>query len=115
MNDAALDIRLDFNCPACALAVPSGFVYCPRCRAAAEGRDYDPQEVDSHERHYVVSLVVLSLGALALPRLLRSKAFSAAEKAGLGLVGILNTAGVVVVCVWFATWFPKYLSGLQQQ
>ena len=110
-----LDLTFEFNCPTCALALPGGFVYCPRCRAGAEGREFDPESTRSHERQYVISLVVLTLGALALPRLLRSTAFSAAEKLGLGLLGILNTASVFGVCVLFARWFPTYLRSLTQQ
>jgi hypothetical protein len=84
-------------CPTCTLAVPQGFSFCPRCRAKAEGRAWDPGEVDRHERQYVLSLVVLSLGALALPRLWRSPAFSPAGKVAVSLVGLLNTGGVVVI------------------
>ena len=107
-----LDPRAGACCPRCALGVPAGFAFCPRCRALAEGREYDPGEVDRHERAYVFSLVALSLGALGVPRLLRSRSFSAAEKAALALLGLLNTGGVVVVLVVFARWFPAYLEGL---
>ncbi len=107
-----LDLGTDFNCPTCGLGVPSGFVYCPRCRAQAEGRDYDGREIDRHERQYVFSLVVLSLGVLAIPRLFRSQAFSKTEQAGLALLGVLNSGSVVVVCVLFARWFPLYLASL---
>ena len=115
MSEASLDLTFDFNCPACALSVPGGFVYCPRCRAGAEGVEYDPESTRSHERQYVFSLVVLTLGALALPRLFRSTAFTASEKAGLGLLGVLNTGAVLVVCVLFARWFPVYLRSLTYQ
>lgn len=86
-----------YACPTCALSVPQGLSFCPRCRAKAEGRPWDPGEVDRHERQYVLSLVVLSLGALALPRLWRSPAFSPAGKVGVSVIGLLNTGGVVVV------------------
>lgn len=116
MNESAatieLDLDADFNCPTCGLGVPGGFVYCPRCRAQAEGREYDAREIDRYERHYVFSLVVLSLGALAIPRLFRSHAFSKLEQACLALLGLLNTGAVVVVCVFFARWFPLYLESL---
>ena len=61
---AELDASSAFNCPRCVLAIPPGFTFCPRCRAVAEGREYDPAEADPYERHYVISLVALSLGAL---------------------------------------------------
>lgn len=107
-----LDLGADFNCPTCALGVPGGFVYCPRCRAKAEGREFDAGVIDRHERQYVFSLVVLSLGALAIPRLFRSQAFSKSEQAGLALLGLLNSGAVIVVCVLFARWFPLYLASL---
>lgn len=95
------------RCPSCALDVPEGLAFCPRCRAKAEGRAYDPLEVDRHERAYVISLVVLSLGAAAIPRLLRSPAFSPAQKALLALLGALNSIGVVVVLyLFFTAWLP---------
>ena len=108
----ALDTSLDFNCPSCGLAVPGGLSYCPRCRAACEGREYDPNEADAHERSYVISLVVLSLGAVAIPRLLRSPAFSPLGKACLTLLGLLNTGAVVGIGYWF---FALYLPGMIAQ
>lgn len=100
------------QCPRCALELPAALSYCPRCRAQAQGKPYDPRAVDAHERHYVFTLVALTLGALAIPRALRSPAFSPAEKAGLALLGLLNTGGVVVVLVLFVRWLPLYLQGL---
>jgi predicted RNA-binding Zn-ribbon protein involved in translation (DUF1610 family) len=112
---ATLDTSAEFNCPTCGLAVPSGFSFCPRCRATAQGREYDPKEADAHERQYVFSLVVLTLGALAIPRALRSTAFTAGEKAFLALLGVANTTAVVVVLVLFGRWFPLYLQSLLQR
>jgi hypothetical protein len=111
----ALDLTHPFNCPTCALSVPGGFAFCPRCRAKAEGRAYDASETRAHERQYVFSLVVLTLGALAIPRLMRSDGFTSGEKAGLGLLGVLNTAAVVVVLLVFARYFPEYLRSLTQR
>ena len=111
----ALDTSAEFNCPSCGLGVPSGFSFCPRCRARAEGREYDPKEADAHERQYVFSLVVLTLGALAIPRALRSTAFSGGEKAFLTILGLANTTAVVLVLVLFGRWFPLYLQGLLQR
>lgn len=102
----------DYECPTCALSVPEGLLFCPRCRADAQGRDYDPRELHAHERQYVFSLVALTLGALAIPRLLRSRSFSGGEKLLLGLLGAANTGAVVVVCWLFSRWFPTYLSSL---
>ncbi len=111
-----LDLSTEFNCPACGLGVQSGFSFCPRCRAVAEGRDYDPAEADRHERHFVLSLVLLSLGALAIPRLLRSQAFSPGWKAVLAVVGVLYTAICLGILYWFAfAWFPGYVEGLYHQ
>jgi hypothetical protein len=98
------------ECPTCALEVPDGLTFCPRCRAKGEGRVYDPTEADRHERSYVLSLVVLSLGALAIPRLLRSPAFSRPQKVLLALAGALNTSGVVVVgALFFTRWLPAII------
>ncbi|MBX3467094.1 MAG: hypothetical protein KF878_09370 [Planctomycetes bacterium] len=95
-------------CPTCALAVPAGFSYCPRCRAAAEERPYDPDEVDRHERQYVLSLVVLSLGAAAIPRLLRSRAFSPGAKVLVALLGLANTGAVFGIgYAFFWRWLPE--------
>jgi hypothetical protein len=96
-------------CPTCELEVPEGLPFCPRCRAAAEGRPYDPDEVDRHERQFVLTLVVVSLGAVAIPRLLRSPAFTPTEKAVVAVLGLLNT-GAVVAILW-AGWhyLPHYV------
>lgn len=97
-------------CPTCELELPDGLTFCPRCRAAAEGRPFDPGEVDRHERAYVLSLVALSLGALAIPRALQSRAFGPAGKLGLTLIGLVNTGGVVVICWLLLTrWLPGWI------
>lgn len=99
-----------YACPTCALEIVPGLTYCPRCRAQGEGRPFEPDAVDRHERAYVVSLVVVSLGALATPRLWRSPAFGTGAKLGLTLVGALNTGGVVLVLWWFTQrWLPALL------
>ena len=101
------------RCPTCALDVPRAATFCPRCRAVAEGRPYDPREVDRHERSYVLSLVLLSLGALAIPRLLRSPSFSPWEKGALALLGAAQTALALAIAVWFfGAWLPETLSAL---
>lgn len=98
------------SCPTCDLSVPEGLSFCPRCRAAAEGRPYDPDEADRHERQYVISLVVLSLGVVALPRLLRSPAFSPLGKLVVGLLGVLNTTFALGLGYWFFWhWLPDLL------
>ncbi|MCO5170166.1 MAG: hypothetical protein M9894_27850 [Planctomycetes bacterium] len=98
-------------CPTCALTVPDGLSYCPRCRAAAEGRPYDPDEVDRHERQYVLSLVVLSLGAAAIPRLLRSRSFSPGAKVLVALLGVANTSAVVGIGYgFFWHWLPDQVA-----
>lgn len=104
-----------FACPTCALEVPEGFSYCPRCRAVAEGRAYDPNELDRHERQYVLALVVFSLGALAIPRLMRSRAFSPLGKLAVALLGIFNT-GAVVAIVYYVLWYwlPDHVATLQR-
>ena len=96
------------HCPTCELEVPDGLPFCPRCRARAEGRELDPHEVDRHERAYVLSLVGLSLGVLAIPRALRSRAFGPLGKLGLTLLGIGNTTGALALGWWF---FARYLPG----
>ena len=101
------------RCPSCELDIPDGLTFCPRCRARAEGREWDPGEVDRHERQYVLSLVGLSLGALAIPRALRSRAFSGPGKLGLVLLGLGNTGGVVLILWWFlGSFLPGYVDGL---
>lgn len=102
-------------CPTCALEVPVGLAFCPRCRAKAEGREYDPGEVDRHERQYVLSLVVLSLGALAIPRLWRSPAFSPMGKVVVTLLGLANTGAVVVILyLFFTLWLPDQLEAARR-
>jgi hypothetical protein len=101
-------------CPTCDLDVPEGLAFCPRCRAKAEGRVYDPGEADRHERQYVLSLVVLSLGALAIPRLLRSPAFSPRGKALVALLGLANTGAVVVVLVLVWRWLPAFVESMRR-
>lgn len=104
-----------FACPTCELEVPEGFAFCPRCRAKAEGRPYDPNEIDRHERQYVLSLVVLSLGALAIPRLWRSPAFSPLGKVLVTLLGLVNTGGVVVIIYFvFWHWLPDQVEPLRR-
>ena len=106
----------EFGCPTCALAVPAGFTFCPRCRAQAEGRSFDPDELDRHERSYVLSLVLLSLGALAIPRLWRSPAFSPAGKVALSVFGVLYTGLALLLGWWFfAVWFPDLLAASLRQ
>lgn len=103
-------------CPTCDLDVPEGLSFCPRCRAAAEGRPYDPDDADRHERQYVISLVVLSLGVFAVPRLLRSPAFSPAGKLVVGLLGALNTTCAVGLgYLFFWRWLPGLLEPLKAQ
>lgn len=104
------------SCPTCELSVSEGLAFCPRCRAAAEGRPYDPDEGDRHERQYVLSLVILSLGALAIPRLLRSRAFSPGAKLLVALLGLANTGAVVgIAWYFFGFWLPDYVAGLRAQ
>ncbi len=103
-----------YACPTCDLSVSEGLTFCPRCRASAEGRPYDPTEADGHERQYVISLVVLSLGVLALPRLLRSPAFSPGGKLVVGLLGVLNTTlAVGLGYFFFWHWLPGLLEPLR--
>ena len=99
----------EFACPRCQLALPP-LSFCPRCRAEAQGEEYDPGAADRHERSYVITLVALSLGALGVPRLWRSSAFGTAGKIGWTVVGVGNTVGVFVVLYLFgAYWLPGLL------
>lgn len=99
------------NCPTCGLGLPAGLSFCPRCRAAAEGRPYDPGELDRHERSYVLSLVLLSLGALAVPRLLKSPAFGPGHKAALALLGVTQTlAALALAWAFFGVWLPRTIA-----
>ena len=110
------DPQGDIDCPKCGLGLPGGFTFCPRCRAQAEGRAYDPTEIDRHERQYVLSLVLLSVGALGVPRLLRSPAFSRGEKALFSALGVAQTALAFGLAYWFFfLWFPDYLKTLLAQ
>lgn len=101
-------------CPTCELEVPDGLSFCPRCRAVAEGRAYDPGEADRHERQYVLSLVALSLGALAIPRLLRSPAFTPRGKALVALLGLANTGAVVVVLFLVWRYLPAWVEAVRR-
>lgn len=97
-------------CPTCELDVPDGLSFCPQCRAKAEGRAFDPGEVDRHERAYVLSLVGLTLGALAIPRALKSRAFGPIGKLLLVMLGLGNTGGVVVIVYLLMTrWLPGWI------
>lgn len=101
------------RCPTCSLEVPAEATFCPRCRAAAQGRPFDPDEVDRHERSYVLSLVLLSLGALAIPRLLRSPSFSPVEKGVYAALGAAQTAAALAIGYgFFGVWLPSTLSTL---
>lgn len=102
------------ECPTCALAVPEGLAYCPRCRAKAEGRPYDPTEVDRYERQYVLTLVGLSLGLLGVPRAWRSPAFSTGGKVAISLLGLLNTTAAFGLGAWFlGVWVPSIMAQLR--
>lgn len=101
-------------CPTCALPVPAGLAYCPRCRATAEGRAWDPSEVDRHERTYVLTLVGLSLGVLGVPRAWRSPAFSVPGKLAVTALGVLNTGAAVLLAWWFlAVYLPGALEAVR--
>lgn len=103
------------RCPSCELELPDGLTFCPRCRARGEGREWDPAEVDRHERQYVLALVGLSLGALAIPRALRSKAFSPLGKLGVTLLGVVNTGGVLVILWLVGIYLPRWMAALGHQ
>ncbi|MCA8920389.1 MAG: hypothetical protein KDD82_01195 [Planctomycetes bacterium] len=104
----------EFACPRCALVLPA-LSYCPRCRAQARGEAYDPDAVDRLERSYVITLVALSLGALGVPRLWRSKAFGTGGKLFWSAIGFGNTAGVFVLLYLFgAYWLPALLRPIRE-
>ncbi len=108
-------MSVTLECPTCALVVPEGLAYCPRCRAKAEGRTYDPAEVDRHERQYVLSLVALSVGLLGVPRAWRSPAFSTPAKVAITVLGVANTTAAFALGAWFlGAYVPGILAQLQR-
>jgi hypothetical protein len=97
------------NCPACNTELTAGMTYCPTCRArgaaAAAVRPVSPPPppTDRNERLFLVVACLLSAGVLAVPRLLRSKAFGPVGKTVLGVAATVNTAAAVALLV-LACW-----------
>jgi hypothetical protein len=80
------------TCPACGAVVPGGASGCPACRAVGERQD-------RNERFFLIIVCAFGLGALGLPQLLRSRAFSRRGKALLGTIAVAQTLAVVGVIV----------------
>jgi hypothetical protein len=65
---------------------------------------------DRHERLFLVIACVVAAGALAIPRLLRSKAFGPFGKTVLGVCAALNTTVALGCIVFLAVNGPNLLA-----
>lgn len=115
------------TCPACGHELAPAATFCPPCRergqrAAAAGptaisgpivatvRPVAPPRVhaddDPRERFFLIVACLLSAGALAIPRLRRSKAFGPTGKLVLGTLAVLQTALCVAIIASLPWTFP---------
>lgn len=103
------------ECPACRTVIAPGQTFCPTCRARGGGPPMAtpvdvplarrvtapaPPVTDKNERMFLIIACLLSAGALAIPRLLRSKAFGPVGKTVLGLGAAFNTIGAFGLIVF---------------
>jgi hypothetical protein len=101
-------------CPACGKELAPDATFCPDCRirgsaplATPVGTPVLPPPTprppapDRHERFFLIVACLVSAGALAIPRLRRSKAFGPTGKAVLGTLAALQTIGAVVLIAFF--------------
>lgn len=77
------------TCPRCRQSFEDWFASCPFCEA--------PQP--RHDRGPVLIAIFLGLGALAVPGLLRSRAFTPREKLWLSVAAIAYTTTMIAIIV----------------
>src|SRR6185295_10546758 len=99
------------NCPACAAEISPGDTFCKACRASGSARQAAP---DPHERFYLVVACVFSLGALAIPRLLKSRAFGPKMKVFLAVVAALQSALAAAFLLFLAIKGPALFAEWQR-
>jgi|SRR5581483_2241156 len=105
------------ECPVCKTAIAAGATYCPTCRARGAAASAapvakpvsPPPAVDRHEKLFLVLACTVSAGALALPKLLRSKAFGPTGKTLLGGCAVLNTTAAIALLVFLVLKGPELL------
>ena len=118
-------------CPACEHEIPGGSTFCPPCRergqkaaggptrqvvarvrpvSPAVGADNDPRE-----RSFLIIACLFSAGALAVPRLMRSKAFGPVGKGVLGTVAVVQTALAVAVILAMVFRGPELFGWIYDQ
>jgi hypothetical protein len=109
------------RCPSCGTEIAAGQTFCPTCRARGSlpaARPVAPPPAlpsfaDRHERLFLVLACLLAAGPLAIPRLLRSKAFGRVGKAVLTTLALLQTALVVALLVFAVVEAPALWQGYQ--
>ncbi|HZV00123.1 MAG TPA: zinc ribbon domain-containing protein [Planctomycetota bacterium] len=121
------------NCPACGTELAAGATFCPACRARGVPPVAAPvplpplaskvtppvTENDPRERLFLILACVVSAGALAVPRLRRSRAFGPRGKWILGTFAVLQTtiavAILVLTCVYARSIMSWYMGWLQDK
>ena len=111
------------NCPACNTEIQPGQTFCPTCRARGGGPPFaqpvarpvvspvapPPVANDKHERLFLVLACLLSAGALAIPRLMKSKAFGPTGKLVLGVGAFVNPVAALGLLVWCIVYGPHHI------
>jgi hypothetical protein len=109
------------KCPACGSEILPGATFCALCRERGRpvARVVVPgisADNDPRERFFLIVACLLSAGALAVPRLRRSRAFGPVGKVVLGTLAVLQTTLCVVIVLalivkgpWLVTKWMQFL------